>query len=158
MVSDVTERPKTIVYFERIMLATLLFGFVKLYHFIAIYGKFYGSMSHALDLLYFRVIYGVLTIGVFLVITLLVSRGRSKIAMWVLFAAAVVSFLPFIQALNAEAKQEVGMAIGDTQALVVARVFFFAGILQGLAQVAACGLLITSSARRWISSDKPVAD
>jgi uncharacterized membrane protein YagU involved in acid resistance len=88
-------RPKTIIYFERIIFGTLLLKVLQSYlswdQDIAIAAAVYPNSAVA-----FNLIVQILTIVLFATLTLLVSRRHSKIAMWVsivLFALNLVSGL-----------------------------------------------------------------
>jgi len=146
--SDVLMRPKIVVYFEVIMLGTLLLGVARVYLNVASLGKFLGSMARAFDMLLpGLIIEGVPVLVIMLTLTLLVSRRRSKKMMWVFIATAVVGVVPFFLDLNSQFR----LLYYWSHDIVVARTFVYLGVLQ-FAQAAAFALLFTPSARRWITS------
>ena len=134
-------RPKTIVCFEWIIFGTLLLGAIQSYF------RLPGALRSA----WFRAIaYGAIALGVpqdrnlvaaifiFLILisvlvvtlTLLVSRRRSKTAMWVSIAIFVLGLLPiFVLTINR----------GE--------------LIQIIGQLVAYALLFTPSARRWMNRE-----
>jgi hypothetical protein len=133
-----TVRPKTIVYFEWIMLGTFLFNTVRSY---LDWDRAIGRQNVA-DVLY----YGSLTIVIgsfvlFGVLTLLVSRRRSKIAMWVSIGLFAISFAVFVL----DIVDDIIRAWLPSEHLMRA--------LEHISQAAAYALLFTPSARRWMNRE-----
>jgi hypothetical protein len=83
-------RPKTIVYFEWIMLGAILLGALRTYLYDRVIRQI--TTNPVFDLVTFEVLVApLLFVLIFpLALTLLVSRRRSKIAMWVLIAGFVL--------------------------------------------------------------------
>jgi hypothetical protein len=127
-------RPKTIVYFEWIIFGTLLLSGLQVYL----------SWDEVLPAA--RNSYLATQIGSFVVIgtlTLLVSRRRSKIAMWVCIALLVLDLLNihlFAIGLHTRESLQLGLQPGPT--------FRVLAVLVG--QGVAYSLLFTPSARRWV--------
>jgi hypothetical protein len=119
-------RPKTIVFFEWIILGTILLTFLQI---CLIWDRIIALQG---------AIFVIIQIFIFLLggtLTLLVSRRRNKIAMWVLiawFALALVSNL--------------AADVTNGRVDIINLPFL---IVQGLAY----GLLFTPSARRWMNRD-----
>jgi len=129
-------RPKSIVWFERLIFSTLLLGAIQSYlswdETVALESQ--ANSNPAAFTAFVQV-------GVFLIIgtlTLLISRRRSKVAMWVSIALFVLG-LPVFFTLLAR-----GLVIG-LGVITVA---------QTLGQVIAYGLLFTPSSRRWMRGDE----
>ena len=125
-------RPKTIVYFEIIMIAALILRASK-------FVLDWDSLTRigGIPLVVLAVVFN---LGWILVLTLLVSRRRSRIAMWISIALFAVS-LPFL-------------FVTVSRGVVVP-----AGLIpvaQALAQLIAYRLLFTPSARAWLA-EKPIA-
>ncbi|HEY2529815.1 MAG TPA: hypothetical protein VGJ20_18040 [Xanthobacteraceae bacterium] len=123
-------RPKTIVYFEWIIFGTLVLGAFQSY---LDWDRAVTVYPNPAVLIIFPIFMFVL--GGTLI--LLVSRRRSKIAMWVLIATSVLDLLGFLVAAN-------GLLESDD--IIMAA-------LQEIAQVVAYGLLFTPSARRWMNRE-----
>jgi hypothetical protein len=128
-------RPKTIVYFEWIIFGTLLLNVFQVYlvwdEVIALFATWNHNSSVALILAV--IIFSYVLIGT---LTLLVSRRRSKIAMWVsiaLFAAGLSVW--FTRPPTADE------LLGSDTIL---------SALQTISQGVAYALLFTPSARRWM--------
>jgi len=137
-------RPKTIVYFERI-----IFGVLLLQNYLS-WDQIIGALAEdatdrntivalAEDAATDRntIVAGVITLSIFNFVlvgtlTLLVSRRRSKIAMWILIALGALDLSL--------------TALGIIQA--VSDIIWAA--LESIGQVAAVALLFTPSARRWM--------
>jgi hypothetical protein len=132
----VRPRPKTIVYFEWIIFGTLLLGILQNYlgwdRVMAIGSPPDRSMQAAIYLSF--LIFMLVLLGT---LTLLVSRRRSKIAMWVSIAMFALGLPGFVQTIAR------GQALGSE---IIA-------VLQGIGQAAAYGLLFTPSARRWMNRE-----
>jgi heme A synthase len=127
-------RPKTIVYFERIIFGTLLLGVLQsvLGWNRVIAAAPAADRNSAVAFTLAILIFTFVLIGT---LTLLVSRRRSKIAMWISIALFVLGLPSFVQT-------------------VIRGVLFASNIiavLQAIAQGVAYGLLFTPSARRWMS-------
>ncbi|MBO0755135.1 MAG: hypothetical protein J2P54_04695 [Bradyrhizobiaceae bacterium] len=125
-------RPKTIVYFERIIFGVLLLGVLQSYlGWDRAFARAVtlGQNSPVATLLTFIIFFFVL----FGTLTLLVSRRRSKIAMWVLIAMFVIGLPPLVQQITRE--HDILTAI------------------EVIAQVVAYSLLFTPSARRWMNRE-----
>jgi len=138
---DPSVRPKTIVYFE-----VIIFGVLLLQNNLG-WDQIIGALNGA-DSLFARlaedsgtyrntIVAGAITLSIFdfvLVgtLTLLVSRRRSKIAMWILIALGALDLSL--------------TALGIIQA--VSDIIWAA--LESIGQVVAYGLLFTPSARRWM--------
>lgn len=121
-------RPKTIVAFETNMFATLGLGSI---HVWLDWDRLVQTTSpgFALSLL-------TLTFGLIGGMTILVSRRRSKIAMWILIGLFVLG-LPMFFSLAAS-----GVLIGSA----------WISALQTVGQLVAYSFLFTSSARSWLRS------
>jgi hypothetical protein len=123
-------RPKTIVYFEWIIFGTLLLAALQIYlswdRVIA-----QAATPNQNSVFVISMIFGFVLVGT---LTLLVSRRRSKIAMWVSIANFAIGLSgSFVQ----------GQLGSDNimTALVI------------MVQVVAYGLLFTPSARRWMNQE-----
>ena len=121
-------RPKTIVAFETIMFATLGLGLMRTWLDWDSLAQV-ASAGFALTVLIF-------TLGLIGGLTILVSRRRSKIAMWILIGFSVLG-LPMFFSLAAS-----GLLIGSA----------WISALQSIGQFIAYGLLFTPSARSWLRS------
>jgi len=96
---DVSKRPKTIVYFEGIMLGTVLLRLIRAATYVASAGTGSpGAGIYALGLVLPILIFGVV---VSIALTLLVSRRRSRIAMWVFIACSLSARYLLSKALKA---------------------------------------------------------
>jgi len=132
-------RPKTIVYFERMIFAVLLLDILQTYldwdQIIA-----QVAMSHPNS----SAVALPLTVTVFVLVlvatlTLLISRRRSKIAMWVSIAMFTLDlFVVFVQSTTDETW------LGSD--------IIFAA-LEHIGQGVAYSLLFTPSARRWMNRE-----
>ena len=121
-------RPKTIVYFEWIMLGTLLLGALQLLA-IAPVATWY------ILILIFTLLIAALT--------LLVSRRSSKIAMWILIALFVHNVTNAIILILLESNIIVApVSIGAEARIRI--------LPQGISQAVVFALLFTPSARRWM--------
>jgi hypothetical protein len=124
-------RPKTIVYFEWIILGTLLLPVLQVYLSWDQIKAFGNPPDRNLQAVIYLgvVIFMSALVGM---LTLLVSRRRSKIAMWVSIAMAAYG----IWLVAPEIIHGLGSNINSA--------------LQCVGQVVAYGLLFTPSARRWM--------
>jgi hypothetical protein len=124
-------RPTTIIYFERLMFATLAMGIVQTTFawndLVAIAGSPLAVVLHQL-----------FTIGRMIALTLLVSRGGSRIVMWICIGMFALG-LPLLFVLVAQ-----GLLLGSKLILVG----------QAVGQFVAFSLLFTASARRWMDSKR----
>ena len=136
-------RPKTIVYFEWIILATLLFNTVRSY---LDWDRAIGRQNVA-DVLYYVSL--TIVIGSFVlfgVLTLLVSRRRSKIAMWVSIGLFAISFAVFVL----DTVLDIIRAQLPSDHMMRA--------LEHISQAVAFALLFTPSARRWMRREDKVLE
>jgi hypothetical protein len=133
-----TVRPKTVVYFEWIIFGTLLLEVLQTYlswdQAIAITATMYGNSAVAVNL-----IAQIFSFVLFATLTLLVSRRRSKIAMWVSIALFALGLAVFV--------------VGNIRALLLESVTFMLAVLQCIGQFVAYALLFTPSARRWMNRE-----
>ena len=120
-------RPKTIVYFERITFGTILLS--ALQQLAIAQGVFatieQGANWYILILIFFLLV---------ATLTLLVSRRRSKIAMWILIAWFAINVMNAIIVIESN--------------IIVAEGLI--RVLLGIGQAVAFALLFTQSARRWL--------
>jgi hypothetical protein len=119
------QRPREILWFERIMIATLALGILNSWlawpPLAALRGAAFALTVQSLTLL------------IMLSLTLFVSRRRSSIAKWILIGLAVLGLPMFLEHLTTGQFQGAGL-IAFTQLL---------------GQVVAYGLLFTPDSRRW---------
>ncbi|MDB5673998.1 MAG: hypothetical protein JWM65_980 [Sphingomonas bacterium] len=127
-------RPATIVNFERLIFATLALGLVQTW-------LGWDSLVR-LSSVGQLVMTDVFTFGLVILLTLLVSRRRSKVAMWISIVLFVLG-LPFVALLAAK-----GLMVGST----------LISVAQTLGQIVAYGLLFTPSARRWLNKEATLDD
>jgi uncharacterized membrane protein YhaH (DUF805 family) len=133
-------RPKTIVYFEGIIFGTLLVGVLQVYLIWdqaiarAIAENAPLDRNTAVALILTVEIFNNVLVGT---LTLLVSRRRSKIAMWVSIALFAISHSVWFI--------EPPMDWLGSETMLSA--------LQTIGQVVAYGLLFTPSARRWMNRE-----
>jgi len=136
-----TVRPKTIVYFEQIIFGVLLLGvFYNYLSWDQIIGEALAKDATLDRNTAFVIAIAAITFNYVLVgtLTLLVSRRRSKIAMWVLIALSALVLSRF------------ALGIVQSQLLLVSDII---PVLQCIGQVLAYGLLFTPSARRWMNRE-----
>jgi len=127
-------RPKTISYFERIIFGTFLLSALQIY---LIWDRIY-AFGDPPDRNLQAAIFVILQLFMFALaatLILLVSRRRSKIAMWVSIAMAAYGIWLVIP----EIIHGLGSNINVT--------------LQCIGQVVAYALLFTPSARRWMNRE-----
>ncbi|HEY2528599.1 MAG TPA: hypothetical protein VGJ20_11745 [Xanthobacteraceae bacterium] len=128
-------RPKAVVYFEWIIFGTLLLdvlgGYLNWDRIIALAATAHRSAVGFLP----ELIFDFVLIGT---LTLLVSRRRSKIAMWVLIAVFVLGLSIVVQSITH------GL-YGSVVIVIVALAY--------IGQALAYGLLFTPSARRWMNRE-----
>jgi hypothetical protein len=132
----VARRPKTIIYFEWIIFGTLLLSVLQVY---LIWDRIY-AFGNPPDRNLQAVVYLIFVIfmlALFGTLTLLVSRRRSKIAMWVSIAMAAYGIWSVVSGII------YGRSLGSN----------ISPALQCVGQVVAYGLLFTPSARRWMSRE-----
>jgi len=146
MPEESVRRPQPIVYFERIFFATLLLGVLQAYLTWDITTTAVARASpNPHGILHIMGVWFIVTTQAFayavtILLILLVSRRRSKIAMWVsiiLFACG----LPTIARLLA----------GSTPIGVIPPLSAAITVAQTIGQAVAYGLLFTASARRWMN-------
>jgi hypothetical protein len=129
-------RPKTIVYFEWTIFGTLLLGALQNYlawdQVIAQAPTL--DRNTAVVLILAVMIFTYVLVGT---LTLLVSRRRSKIAMWVSVALFALGFALFVFDITR------GVQIGTVTT-------FALGVLQSIGQGVAYGILFTPPSRRWM--------
>jgi hypothetical protein len=132
-------RPKTIVYFERLVFGTLLLSALHNY---LVWDQIIGpalaedaalDRNTAVAIAITAIIFNFVLVGT---LTLLVSHRRSKIAMWLLIAQGAL-----VLSLTA-------LGIIQARRLLASDVIWEA--LEIVGQVVAYALLFTSSARRWM--------
>jgi hypothetical protein len=127
-------RPKTIVYFERITLGMILLGVLQSYltwdRVAQAAAAYPGGARPIIIMLIF-------TFALFATLTLLVSRRRSKIAMWILIALFALGLYGIVESVT---REQLGSALIMTA---------LGQIVQGVA----LGLLFTPSARRWMNRE-----
>jgi hypothetical protein len=126
-------RPKTIVYFERIIFGTLLLAVLQVYLSWDRIKAFGSPPDRDLQAVIYLIVLIVMSalVGT---LTLLVSRRRSKIAMWVSIAMAAYGIWLVVSGILHE------RLLGSN--IIPA--------LQCVGQAVAYGLLFTPSARRWM--------
>lgn len=126
-------RPQSIIYFERIILCTLILGLIQSYlawdQSIAMASAMKGNPVT------FVLTVQIFTFAVIVALTLLISRRRSKIAMWVSVALFALGLPAFLWTL-------VGGQLGGSGIIAV---------LQMLGQLVAYGLLFTRFSRQWMN-------
>jgi hypothetical protein len=128
-------RPKTIVYFEWIIFGTIVLGVLQVYlgwdRIVQTASLHNSSVAPIL----IRLIFDFGLIGT---LTLLVSRRRSKTATWVLIAWFALGLFGFLVQSITDGRLGLDVimtAVGE------------------IAEVVACGLLFTPTARRWMSRE-----
>ena len=121
-------RPLSITSFERLSFAAIALGLVKAFILrnlaAAIGPLFYGTQLFSLVL--------------FVALTLLVSRRRSKVAMWILIVLFVIN-LPF--------------PFDTASMLIIKGPLRWLTVAQLLVQAIGLGLLFTPSARLWMNDN-----
>jgi hypothetical protein len=126
--------PKSIVNFERLMLASIVLGIVH----VAI---LWSETPFAVNLIALAVAAAV--IGIIVGLTLLISRRRSKIALWVFVGLFVLGVPSTVKTVIATVTQPPGFVMA----------------LQAICQTIALVLLFTPSARNWMKrKPDPVAE
>jgi hypothetical protein len=133
-------RPQSIVNFERIIFGTLALGLIQ--HFLSWDQSVKMAEATNSNPVTYLLGIQITTFALITTLTLLVSRRRSKIAMWI----SIVMFL-------------VGLPLFFTIAF---RGFLFGShlisTLQVLGQTVAFALLFTRSARQWMNRIEPQSD
>ena len=131
-----TVRPKTIVYFEWIIFGVLLVGALQSFltwdRIAQAAAAYPGGTRPIIIMLIF--IYALVA-----TLTLLVSRRRSRIAMWILIALFALGLYGLVVSV---ARGQFG---SDLNAIMTA--------LGTIVQSVALGLLFTPSARRWMNRE-----
>jgi len=135
-------RPKTIVYFEWIIFGTLLLSVLRSYldwdaiaQAATTLNQNPSFVSTLITLIFIFVLIGALT--------LLVSRRRSKIAMWVSLTLFALDLFFFIQSIFD------GLVLGSGVLFFVQLIV----VLQTVGKGVAYGLLFTPSARGWMNRE-----
>lgn len=123
---ECSTRPKTIVAFETLYLATLLLGLIQT---IAHWNEMVAVISPAS-----AVAVQMFVFGVTLTLVLLVSRRRSRIAMWIMIGLFLLG-LPVMAGLL-----RAGLLIG----------WPLANLASMVTQIVALALLFSRSARHWL--------
>ena len=118
-------RPRTIIYFEWIIFATLALGVLQSWI----------DWDRAIQMAFagFVLTVRIFTFGVIAGLTLLVSRRRSNVAMWILLALFALGIPIFFKIVSS------GLLLGSA----------WISALQLVGQLVAYGLLFTPSARLW---------
>ena len=122
-----TPRPKSITWFERLSLGAILISLIPMYQFLE--PMRIGAVS---PLVMMTAV--VISLGLPLLLTLLVSRKRSNVAKWayvVLMAFGFIAFARLLLTVGAADLDYVGAAVAALQA-------------------ASVGLLFAGSARAWL--------
>ncbi len=130
-------RPATIVWFERLIFAMLALGLVQAW---LNFDKL-AALPRSFVLMVSAVM-----VALIILLTLLVSRRRSRVAMWI----SIVLFVLGLPALVTTMKL---MLIGAVTALAAGM-----DVLQALLELIAYGLLFTPSARRWLNRETTLDD
>jgi hypothetical protein len=129
-------RPKTIVYFEWINFGMILLGVLQSYF---IWDRIY-ALGNPPDRNLQAAIFGIFLIFMFVLaatLTLLVSRRRSKIAMWILIVLFAFGLYGIVESII---RGQFGSALKMTA-------------LEQIVQGVGLGLLFTPSARRWMNRE-----
>jgi hypothetical protein len=127
-------RPRSVTAFEWLNLGSIAIGLVEIFRRwdslapLVQRGGIAGLLLFGVTLLF--------SLGLVVVLTLLVSRRRSKVSMWVLFGFLVLGTLGLIL--------RPSRLISFTEHDIVY-------LVQTVMQIAAMALLFTASGRRWIS-------
>ena len=145
---EAVARPKTIIYFEWIMFGVLLLAAIQEGLFIAIKVHLTINEPEIFDG-YSAII--VVSLVMFLVLTLLVSRRRSRVAMWILIVAAAVNSVAAIQEINSAFSD--GFDFDD----IYIQIMVVVGILHRIVGVLVCGLFLTPSVRYWMAHDNKLS-
>ena len=126
-------RPKSIVYFEGIMLGTLALGLVQ----TTLGWSRLTSMAAQIHVpLEFVISTQILTFLLLIALVLLISRRKSRIAMWISITMFALGIFPFI----AQVRQ--GLLLGSG----------FITAVQLIGETIAYCLLFTPSTRQWMSA------
>jgi hypothetical protein len=120
-------RPKSIVYFEILLLGTLALGVVQ--------SLLAWNDTTKLAGIGFTLIVQITTLAIFLALTLLISRGRNRIAMWISIALFVLGLPAYFAILSK------GLLFGSG-AISLAQI---------IGELVGYGMLFTPSARAWLS-------
>lgn len=132
-------RPGTIVNFERVMAGTIVTAWLQL---ILTWNEMIRGLSSAMSspASFLIIMMGVMT-ALYLLLTLFVSRRRSKIAMWILIVLFAIGIPGFVRAMSG------GRLIGSPLLTIV----------QELGQLIALVLLFLPTSRAWFrhEDEKP---
>jgi hypothetical protein len=135
-------RPAPIVWFERLILATVALGILRSWLFPN--NAWLSGIGDG------GVISNLIAAVLVLVVMLRVSRWRSKVAMWLAILSTLVT-LPMV----VTSAMPFGL-YPATGAKVPG--WAWLGMGGAVLQIAACGLLLTRSARRWINREPTLED
>jgi len=134
---DDAMRPSSIIWFERIIFATLVLGVLQSFlswdQATALVANIERSPTAVV-----LIVQG-FSFLIVATLTLLVSRRRSKVAMWISIALLILGMPAFV-ALLAQ-----GLVLGSG----------LISLLQVLGQFVAYGLLFTPASRRWMRGEEP---
>jgi hypothetical protein len=130
-------RPATIIWFERLIFAMLALGSIQAWS--NIHRRIELPRSTLL-------LVAVVMVGLVTCLTLLVSRRRSKVAMWILIALFLLGLPALFMTIRLA-------RVGGVTGLAAA-----SDLLQNLLQLVAYGLLFTPSARRWMNKEVTLDD
>ena len=127
------QRPAEIVWFERIIIATLVLGALNSWlawpQLVAMRGPV------------FLIAVQLFTIAFIMALTLFISRRRSNIAKWISFGLFVAGLFVVVRD---------GLAGLQPGSLAI-------GIIQAAAQLVAYALLFTAASRRWLKREAAAA-
>ena len=131
-------RPDSIVWFERLIFATLCLGAIQTY---LNWQQVLATESASGTPVAFVFIVQISVFAIITSLTLLTSRRRSKVAMWIsvaLFALGIPTFIGLVAS---------GLLIGSG----------WVAALQTGGQLVGYGLLFMPSSRRWMNREEPSA-
>ena len=131
-------RPDSIVWFERLIFGTLCLGAIQTY---LNWQQVLATASTSGTPVAFVFIVQISVFAIITLLTLLTSRRRSKVAMWIsvaLFALGIPAFIGLVAS---------GLLIGSG----------WIAALQTLGQLVGYGLLFMPSSRRWMNREDPSA-
>jgi hypothetical protein len=128
-------RPQAIIWFERLNLGTLALGVVQSW-------LAWDTLVKTGQSIAFILAVQIFSFGLVIALTLLVSRRRSKVAMWILVVFFVLGLPGMFMMLRG------GLLLGS----------HVISIMQTLAQFSALVLLFTGPARRWMNREKSDTD
>jgi len=120
-------RPHTVATFERIVFVTLILGLLQSY--------LAWDRATRMASIVFLLTVQIFTFGWIGGLTLLVARRRSNVSQWILIVMFAIGLQPFVRMIAQ------GTTLGS----------IWISVLQTVGQLFACGLLLTASARSWLS-------